>query len=222
MTLTIRPAHTALMAHIREAPSSPRFVVIGAVAVAHHVGLGRETGDVDLAIVAEEKEIKTLLEQASWLRETTRTQRWRHKDSDSMVDVLPATARIIKGGQVQFPGDNRILSMVGFDLALDNTVAVALDGGKQSVEVAALPALVMLKIVSWLDRPYERDRDLGDLARMLSRALDDWDERRWGELIDVNYFCMWATTTLADARQVDGSLLRRGRSRVSLVPAHAA
>lgn len=43
----------------------------------------------------------------------------------------------------------------------------------------------MLKMVAWLDRPYERTRDLGDIARLLDHSLDDWDKRRWEEPFDV-------------------------------------
>ena len=180
MTLAIRPAHAALLASIRQAPGSPRVVVIGAVAVAYHVPLGRETGDVDLVIVAEEPEVAAILTTADWVQENA-TQRWRHEESASIVDVLPATPRILRDGRLRFEGGGTELCMVGFDLALSHTVLVAIEHGPLSVEVAKRPALVMLKMVAWLDRPYERTRDLGDIARILDLSLDEWDTRRWQE-----------------------------------------
>ena len=75
VTLAIRPAHSALLASIRHAPGSPRVVVIGAVAVGHHIPLARETGDVDLATVAEETEVKAILTAANWVREKNAKQR---------------------------------------------------------------------------------------------------------------------------------------------------
>jgi predicted nucleotidyltransferase len=185
VTLAIRPAHSALLHSIREAPGSPRVVVIGAVAVGHHIPLARETGDVDLAIVAEEAVVEAILIGADWVRERGATQRWRHEESESIVDVLPATSRILRDGRLRFDGDGRELSMVGFDLALSHTVNVSIDDGPHCVEVATRPALVMMKTVAWLDRPYERTRDLGDIARILDYSLDDWDQRRWEEPLDV-------------------------------------
>lgn len=88
MTLAIRPAHSALLASIRQAPGSPRVVVIGAVAVGHHIPLARETGDVDLAIVAEEAVVDAILTGADWVREKSAKQRWRHEESESIVDVV--------------------------------------------------------------------------------------------------------------------------------------
>jgi predicted nucleotidyltransferase len=66
-----------------------------------------------------------------------------------------------------------------FDLALDHTVRVAVPGHRLDVEVARLSALVVLKIVAWLDRPQERQKDLGDLGRVLTSGLDEMDDRRW-------------------------------------------
>jgi predicted nucleotidyltransferase len=179
--LAIRSAHSALLASIREAPGSPRVVVIGATAVLHHLSPYRETGDIDLAIVAEEGEVKAILAAAAWVRDDHAKQRWRHEASDSIVDILPATSRILRDGRLRFEGDDMDLSMVGFDLALSNTVTVSLDDARHNVEVATLPALAMLKMVAWLDRPYDRTKDLGDIARILDGSLDDSDERRWEE-----------------------------------------
>lgn len=181
MTLAIRPPHAALLSVIRQAPGSPRVVVIGAVAISHHLRLGRETGDVDLAIVAEEPVVTAILTETDWERDERVKQRWRHEESGSVVDVLPATPRILLDGHVRLDGDDRVMSMIGFDLALAHTATVALDPGPHSVEVATLPALAMLKMVAWLDRPYDRIKDLGDLARILDDSLGDWDERRWSE-----------------------------------------
>ena len=56
MTLAIRPAQATLLAALRRA-GQPRFVVIGATALHHHVPLRRQTADVDLAVVADPEEI---------------------------------------------------------------------------------------------------------------------------------------------------------------------
>lgn len=88
------------------------------------------------------------------------------------------TERDIEAGEVRL--DEGVgMSLVGVDLALRHADVVPLEELGVEIEVATLPVLVVLKIVAWLDRPYERDKDLEDLAAILDRALPDDDERRW-------------------------------------------
>jgi predicted nucleotidyltransferase len=68
---------------------------------------------------------------------------------------------------------------IGFDLALEHASPVAIPGTDGHVDVASLAAIVVLKMVAWLDRPNERERDVRDLGRVFETALDDWDDRRW-------------------------------------------
>lgn len=180
MMLGLRSTHSELLVRIRESPGSPRVVLIGAAALVCQIPLGRETGDVDLAIAAEQPFFNAVLHGAGWSQDKHAKHRWRHDDGDSVVDVLPATARILQAGRVRLEGDDREMNMVGFDLALSSTIEGRLYDGTV-VAVASLPALAMLKMVAWLDRPYDRVKDLGDLAHILDRSLDDDDPRRWEE-----------------------------------------
>ena len=55
------------------------------------------------------------------------------------------------------------------------------------MQVASLATLAILKIAAWLDRPYDRSKDLNDLGCILSSALDDDDERRWDGTIQGKF-----------------------------------
>ena len=182
MTLAIRPAQATLLAALRRA-RRPRFVVIGATALHHHVPLRRQTADVDLAVVADPEEIAAVLRsQRGWTPDPAHADRW--KNGDERLDVVPASSALVEAGVVRFERSGKELSLVGFDLALAHTVLVpVLD---VEVEVAELAAIVVLKMIAWLDRPEERRKDLGDLAHVLDRALPDFDEQRWEPpLVDV-------------------------------------
>jgi predicted nucleotidyltransferase len=178
VTLELSRAHSRLLLALRRAPGAGRFVLVGAAALKHHVLLPRTTEDVDLALVAEPEEMAGLFGSLGWHPDERQAQRWRD-DAGHRIDVLPATDRIIEAGTLLLDGDTRRMSMAGFDLALANTVSVDLPGEEATVEVASLAALVVLKMVAWMDRPHERLRDLGDLARVFALALDDTDVRRW-------------------------------------------
>src|SRR5690348_17206068 len=128
MTLAVTPTHIELLTKIRSARGRPRVVVIGAAAIQHHVVLPRVTADVDLAIVAEPNEVDRLVEKAGWVRDGRATQRWRHPTTENIVDVLAATERILRQGHMRVDGDQKEMSMVGFDLAVSNTVTIVLGG----------------------------------------------------------------------------------------------
>jgi len=46
-----------------------------------------------------------------------------------------------------------------------------------------LPVIVLLKMVAYLDRPAERDRDLTDIAFLIEEYLSVDDDRRWSDEI---------------------------------------
>jgi predicted nucleotidyltransferase len=155
VTLEISRPHARLLAALHRAPNSPRFVIIGAAALKHHIVLPRTTADVDLALVAEPEEILALLGSMGWHPDARQAQRWRD-DEGHRVDVLPVTDRIVEAGSLLLDGGARRVSMLGFDLALARTVLVEVPGEDEAVEVASLGALVVLKMVAWTDRPHDR------------------------------------------------------------------
>lgn len=103
-------------------------------------------------------------------------QRW-YGPAHFRADIIPATRELLDAGSVQIE-DGAPMSLVGFDLAFDHAVAAALPGATATVRVASLPAILVLKMVAWLDRPYERTKDLGDIAVVLADALGEDDDRR--------------------------------------------
>lgn len=188
MTLGLAPSHARLLADLRAA--GHRFVVIGAIAVGHHVDLERKTSDVDLALVAAPGDVDAILRDFGWTRDPKIRQRW--VDAQGMrVDVIPTTPELIETGRVRFDDDEKELCLVGFDLALNHATAVpVVDYGE--VDVVDLAPLIVLKMVSWLDRPNERQRDLGDIVRLLRGALAEYDLRRWEPPLDEVEFDLQA------------------------------
>lgn len=178
MTLHLRPAEASALLKLNECGPHVRFVVIGAVAVGHHVTLSRPTADVDLAIVVAPADLDALLHPLGWQRDPRLKQRWYGPDGFK-ADVLPAAQELIEAGRVRLDGNNFEMSLVGFDLALEHAELASIVGTSAAVPVASLASLAVLKMVSWLDRPYERRKDLGDLAAILDQGLSDDDDRRW-------------------------------------------
>ena len=74
------------------------------------------------------------------------------------------------------------MNLVGFRLAFTDAVSVELASGS-AVRVASLRSLVVLKIAAYLDRPWERDSDLADIAHILSEYVASTADQRWSDEI---------------------------------------
>ncbi len=178
MTLALSSEQCRALLDLRVAHPSLRFVVVGAAALGHHLPLPRSTADIDLAMAVAPEDLDATLDRCGWQRDPRMLQRWR-SPSGAVVDVLPVDDALLAAGELRFGGGDFTMSLVGFDLAMRDTVQVAIPASESCVEVASLAALVVLKIVAWIDRPYDRTKDLADLAHVLTHALPHDDERRW-------------------------------------------
>lgn len=158
--------------------NAEKFVVVGANAVHYHLGLGeRATYDLDLSVAAAPGTIEFDLEKLGWVRDTASLQRW-HSEENERIDIIPASKAAIEAGGFTWQDGSARMSLVGFRMAHENAAPVPI-GESASVRVATLPSLVVLKIAAYLDRPYERERDLVDLAHVLEHAVADDSPDRW-------------------------------------------
>ncbi len=177
MTLELSTAQCREIKKLRDAAPNVQCVIIGAVAVNHHVILPRSTGDVDLVIALDVANLRDLLDGLGWKQHPKMKQRWTA--AGFVADVLPASPELIAAGAVSLDDDEKKMSLVGFDLLFERAEEVELPSAAGTVLVASLPVIVVLKISAWLDRPHERKKDLHDLGTILSGALGEDDERRW-------------------------------------------
>lgn len=176
MTLALSQAQANALVQLRLAYPELQVVLVGAAALSAHVALPRSTGDVDLLLVASIADFTPWLSRLGWQQDPKQAHRWRC-GGNALADVLPASDDVLRSGLVRF--DDFVMNAQGLDLALRHTTRVLIPGHEVSIDVATLPALIVLKVVAWLDRPQERGKDLDDLAHLLEHALADDDERRW-------------------------------------------
>jgi predicted nucleotidyltransferase len=171
MTLPISIEHARELARLVEHETRPELVLVGAVALGNHLPLQRTTADIDLALLVSPADIVPLLTTLGWRRDEHMRQRW-YGPAHFRADIIPATRELVATGTVQID-EGATMSLVGFDLAFEHAVAADLPGTSASVRVASLPAILVLKMVAWLDRPSERTKDLGDIAAVLTEALGE-------------------------------------------------
>jgi predicted nucleotidyltransferase len=165
----------------REAP----FVMIGANALALQIDLEwRQTNDLDFVISVALEDYPAGLEALpGWRRHREGEHAWL-SPTGVKVDVVPAGPGLLEVGWFTWPRSGYRMNLVGLRLAFDHHVNVRIEEGL-SVEAATTPAIVVLKIVAFLDRP-EREDDLSDIAQVIERYLGPVDARRWALPVDFH------------------------------------
>jgi len=154
-----------------------RFCLIGASALACQIELPRKTGDLDLSVnVSLDALAAALPRLEGWKRNPGKEHEWL-SPTGIKVDVLPAGPSLLEAGEIIWPGGTR-MSLVGMRLALERSVGFEAEPGL-SVPLTPVEVIAVLKMVSYLDRPAERERDLHDLGHILESHVPPDDARRF-------------------------------------------
>jgi len=170
---------------VRSVWSADRFIVIGAAAIACHIGMRwRGTIDLDLSVASTPENFARDLEALGWTRDTGSQQRWITQNG-SFVDVIPAHPSLVSEGVLTWPDGGTRMNLPGFRLAFAEARPVEIIPGV-TVRVASLQSLVLLKMGAYLDQPWERDTDLSDIAHILFEFPGPDAEARWSdEILDL-------------------------------------
>jgi predicted nucleotidyltransferase len=165
--------------------SNTRFCLIGASALVRQMDLPRETRDLDISVSVSVDELAAGLSHLEgWKRNPKKQHEWR-SPTGVRVDVLPAGPSLLASGAVVWPETGARMNLAGMRLALDTENMIEVESGL-SIRLAPVPVIAVLKIISFLDRPAERDRDLQDLAYILENHVPPDAERRFApEVLDA-------------------------------------
>ncbi len=162
------------------------LVIIGAIAYKFRFpNVERYTADIDLTVALdldEFAELETRMAQADWSRENNREHRWKSA-LGTLVDLLPAGVRLRTAKKLVWPKRQFSMSLVGFEHVFSEAISVKVNESL-TLKVASARVLALLKIVAFLDRPYERERDLRDLRGMLSE-YEEQSERLFSDEIQA-------------------------------------
>jgi predicted nucleotidyltransferase len=179
------PEQTETLCQLSDLWRDTPFVLIGANALALQIDLAwRQTNDLDFVISVALEDYPAGLEALpGWQRRRAGEHAWL-SPTGVKVDVVPAGPGLLEVGWLTWPASGHRMNLVGLRLAFDHHVSVTIDEG-HSVEVATTPAIVVLKMVAFLDRP-ERQDDLSDIAQVLECYLGPIDARRWALPVDFD------------------------------------
>lgn len=164
-----------------------------------HVGgrdIVRATTDIDFAIAVDDWDdyfrFRRLLIGSGEFHDDPRShQRVRHGTANSL-DLVPFGGVEDGQGEYTWPSGHETMSALGCREAAESSIDVRLPGGQQ-LAVVSLPALVILKLIAWRDRPEgERAKHAQDVCLVVSTYMEiDNGDRLFNEarhLLDHDRF----------------------------------
>jgi predicted nucleotidyltransferase len=155
------------------------FFVVGAFAREvifehiHQIHSPRMTEDIDIGVeVANWEEfqlLKTTLLDRKILVETKSPHRLIDTESSMIVDILPYGGISGESKKISWPPDHdMVMSMLGFEEAYRSALTVRLSlKPVLDILIPSVPALTILKLISWNDAYPTRERDAHDLLFIL-------------------------------------------------------
>jgi predicted nucleotidyltransferase len=153
------------------------LVVIGAIAYqVHFPAESRHTVDIDFAVALdldEFAELERRLLADGWVQSANREHRWRSAQG-TILDLIPAGRKLRKAKQITWPVSQFTMSLVGFDHVFATAEAVQL-APDLTLKVISSTALMLLKIVAFMDDPQRRAKDLDDIRGLLVQYEADSD-----------------------------------------------
>lgn len=145
------------------------LVVVGAMAYrAFFPESARHTEDIDVAIAMDLDDldrVESAFAAVGWTRDANQEQRWRGPNATRM-DILPAGPKLRAAGRLTWPRSGMVMSLACFDHAFEQAVEVEV-APEVRAKVIPPPVLFLLKVVSFLDAPHRRAKDLEDIHGLL-------------------------------------------------------
>jgi predicted nucleotidyltransferase len=138
------------------------------------------TADIDFGVMAETWEDfsrlrKRLLDVNSFIDVDSRFK-FKDHSTNVPIDIVPFGGLEDPSGSITFGYGGKNLTTAGFREAIASSIEVEANGFK--FRVASIPGLVLLKLISFYDRPMERERDIQDIWLIFKRFLDLGNEER--------------------------------------------
>ena len=179
MKFAFTEAQVAAMRDLRRLWPDVPLVLVGAGGLAVHKQMHwRGTNDLDLSISLPVAEFPGGLERLPGWRRHPRQEHEFTSPLGVRIDFIPAGPQEIARRKLVWPNGFR-MNLTGFRHVFTTALPLEVEAGLE-IQVAPLPVIALLKMVAWLDRPAERERDLEDLAHLLDEFVEPHDEAFYG------------------------------------------
>lgn len=161
---TFTPSQVVVLRQLASLWAERRYALVGAAALGCFMPMTwRKTNDLDIIVSADIGRVPSDLGMLTgWKPHPKKEHEW-HAPGAVKIDIIPASDDLLDIGSVQWPKTGNVMSLVGMRLALKNAIPHPV-AASFSVAVAPPPVIVLLKMVAYLDRPYDRTSDLADIS----------------------------------------------------------
>jgi predicted nucleotidyltransferase len=174
---TLTPQQLSALRDVARAWPGVPAVLIGAGALACQIAsFRRQTNDLDLVVAIGMEDIGRLSDLRGWKPLPQGGEQSWQSPGRVRIDLLPASQRLLASGVLRWPRSGMEMKLVGLRLAFDASRPLDVGEGL-SVLLASVPAVAVLKVIAFLDRPDSREKDLEDLAFLLEDYLVDPERR---------------------------------------------
>lgn len=188
------------------------YYLIGATAVALNLlreGIkpSRGTKDIDFAImISSFKEFDSIVAELVKFGFNKVQAPWTfyHPKFNTVIDLLPF-GQIEENFTVNFNQRNTSLHVLGLSEVLQKSETIKIE--EKSVQIPSLAGMVILKLISWSDRPEERENDLYDILKIIEHYFD----LNFNEIVDSHFDTFPSDDTL-DQLKISARVLGRKSS----------
>src|SRR5712691_11796566 len=183
MSTPFDPALVDAVRLIAQVAGAGRLVVIGATVTTVLIDLrygladGRATRDVDAVVkVSDWEEYESLIENLIAAGFTAGRELHRLHYRGAEIDLIPYSPALTSNFTLRWP-DETSMSALGLEEAFECAKPQRI--GDVTVPMVTVAGSVLLKFVSFSDRPFERQRDIDDILHSLQQYGGLPDETRF-------------------------------------------
>jgi len=151
----------------------------------HGIETGIRTMDTDVSVRVADWDafhrLRKALDGAGFAIKEDLVEKIVDEDSGKEVDLIPFGPITDGETRLVWPDNGPTWNVLGFEEALASALRLTLpvtDGTPASIPVVTIASLVMLKIMSFYDRPQQRVRDVRDIGFVVQRYLDAGNRER--------------------------------------------
>jgi predicted nucleotidyltransferase len=152
----------------------------------------RGTADIDFAVMIPDFIIYNSIFETlctKGFRTTKEAYRLVFNETNTVLDLMPY-GKIEQEYTVNFTERELSLSVLGFKEVGEHIETVNIKEEKYTLPVSPVEGLIILKLISWKDKPALRMKDLEDISFLLQHAWPLYEEEAYSnhlDLFDANF-----------------------------------
>lgn len=147
----------------------------------------RGTADIDFAVMIPDFEIYNSIFETlctKGFRTTKEAYRLVFDETNTVLDLMPY-GKIEQEYTVNFTERELSLSVLGFKEVGEHIETVNIKEENYTLPISPVEGLIILKLISWEDKPELRMKDLEDISFLLQHAWSLYEEEAYSNHLDL-------------------------------------